>query len=54
VIRPVTGQSVATLPAAPGHWNSPIVVGGRVILPVGSYHDHASAGTLEIFHLPGR
>ena len=37
-----------------GHWNSPIVVGGRVILPVGNANDHATSGTLEIYHLPGR
>jgi hypothetical protein len=51
---PVSGALRASLPAAPGHWNSPIVVGGRVILPVGSYQDHATSGTLEIYHLPNR
>jgi outer membrane protein assembly factor BamB len=54
VMAPRSGASIATLPASSGHWNSPIVVGGRVILPVGSYHDHAASGTLEIYHLPGR
>jgi hypothetical protein len=29
------------------------VVGGRVILPVGNSNDHATAGTVDIFHLPG-
>ncbi|MBV9193447.1 MAG: PQQ-binding-like beta-propeller repeat protein [Solirubrobacterales bacterium] len=54
VYDPVTGRLRASLPAAPGHWNSPIVAGGRVILPVGSYLTHATSGTLELYHLPGR
>lgn len=51
---PVSGALRAALAAAPGHWNSPIVVGGRVIEPVGNYQDHATSGTLVIYHLPGR
>jgi outer membrane protein assembly factor BamB len=55
IIRnPVTGRELRALPAPYGHWNSPIVVGGRIILPVGSANNHATAGTLEIYHLPGR
>ena len=54
VYAPVIGAPLASLPAARGHWNSPIVVGGRVILPVGNYQDHATSGVLEIYHLPGR
>jgi hypothetical protein len=52
--QPSTGRTVASLPAAVGHWNSPIVVGGRIVLPVGNYMDHATRGTLYIYHLPGR
>ena len=37
-----------------GHWNSPIVVGGRIILPTGSYHDSSGTSTVDIYHLPGR
>jgi hypothetical protein len=52
---PASGRSLASLPAAPGHWSSPIVVGGRVILPVGgSSADNATSGTVLIYHLPGR
>ena len=51
---PTTGRRLASLPAGSGHWNSPIVVGGRVILPVGNANDHATTGTLDIYHLPGR
>ena len=57
VLRPATGGTVATLPAANGHWNSPIVVGGRVILPVGGGTegpDHVTSGRVFIYHLPGR
>jgi outer membrane protein assembly factor BamB len=52
--RPVGGGKVASLAAAPGHWNSPIVVGGRVVLPVGNANDQTTNGTLEIWHLRGR
>ncbi|HWF23999.1 MAG TPA: PQQ-binding-like beta-propeller repeat protein [Solirubrobacteraceae bacterium] len=54
VYRPTTGQTLDTLPAAPGHWNSPIIVGGRIVLPEGNANDHASTGTLVIYHLAGR
>lgn len=54
VIRaPATGAALDALAAAPGHWNSPIAVGGRIVLPVGDYRDHATTGTLYIYHLPG-
>jgi outer membrane protein assembly factor BamB len=54
VYRPTTGKVLDALAAAPGHWNSPIVVGGRIVLPEGNANDHASTGTLVIYHLPGR
>jgi hypothetical protein len=52
VYRPTTGALVATLPAGPGHWNSPIVVDGRVALPEGSANDHRTSGFLDIWSLP--
>ena len=52
VFNPVSGHLDRSLPAANGHWNSPIIVGGRIILPVGDYHDHASTGEAFIYHLP--
>jgi PQQ-like domain len=52
IYLPRSGHRLASLPAGSGHWNSPIVTGGRVILPVGNANDHATTGTLEIFHLP--
>jgi hypothetical protein len=54
VYGPATGRTFGTLPAAGGHWNSPIVVGGRIILPVGNANDHATTGVVLIYHLPGR
>jgi outer membrane protein assembly factor BamB len=54
VLAPLTGSVLLTLPAAVGHWNTPIVVGGRIILPVGSANDYLSTGKLYIYHLPGR
>ena len=44
VYRPGNGRLVATLDAGPGHWNSPIVVDGRVALPEGNANDHATSG----------
>jgi hypothetical protein len=54
VFSPATGHKLTSLPAGSGHWNSPIVVGGRVILPVGNSNDHATSGVVDIYHLPGR
>ncbi len=54
VYQPTTGRRLVSLPAGSGHWNSPIVVGGRVILPVGNANDHSTGGAVDIFHLPGR
>ncbi len=55
VYEPTGGRPVASLPVAAGHWSSPIVVGGRIILPVGgSTRDSATSGRVYIFHLPGR
>jgi outer membrane protein assembly factor BamB len=46
-----TGQAIATLEAAGGHWNSPIVVDGRIALPEGNANSHATAGVLDIWRL---
>jgi hypothetical protein len=49
VYRPRPGRLVATLPAGPGHWNSPIVVDGRIALPEGDANDHETSGVLDIW-----
>ena len=53
VRSPRTGRQLASLPAATGHWNSPIVAAGRIFLPTGNANDHATTGSLDIYHLPG-
>jgi hypothetical protein len=52
VYAPASGTLITTLDAGPGHWNSPIVVDGRVALPEGSANDHATSGVLDIWRLP--
>jgi outer membrane protein assembly factor BamB len=54
VYRPANGALLASLPTGSGHWNSPIVVGGRVIVPEGNYMSHASSGVVDVYYLPGR
>jgi outer membrane protein assembly factor BamB len=49
VYRPTSGSVIATLPAASGHWNSPIVVDGHIVVPTGDDNDHLTTGSLEIF-----
>jgi outer membrane protein assembly factor BamB len=46
VFDAMTGRSLATYDCGDGHWNSPIVVDGKIILPTGSGR---SGGTIEIF-----
>lgn len=48
-----SGRRLATLPCGPGHWNSPIVVDGKIILPEGNANRRATAGVLDIWSLPG-
>jgi PQQ-like domain len=52
VYQPANGFLDGTLPAGPGHWNSPIVVDGRVALPEGDANDHSTSGVLDIWRLP--
>ncbi len=50
---PRSGRVLATLPAGPGHWNSPIVADGHVILPEGNANDHSQSGVLDIYSSAG-
>jgi hypothetical protein len=52
VYEATTGKLVATLPCGPGHWNSPIVVDGRIALPEGNANAHSTTGVLDIWRLP--
>jgi hypothetical protein len=49
VYRPSSGKLIRRLPAPSGHWNSPIVAGGRVYLPSGDANNHATSGVLSIY-----
>ena len=49
VYRPKSGKVLATLQAASGHWNSPIVLDGHIIIPTGDDNDHATTGSLQIY-----
>jgi outer membrane protein assembly factor BamB len=52
VYVPTSGKLVATLPSGAVHWQSPIVVDGRVFMPEGNANDHATSGALDIYRLP--
>ena len=54
VYEAATGKQVATLAAGAGHWNSPIVIDGRIALPEGNANRHQTSGVLDIWSLPGR
>lgn len=49
VYRPGTGGLVATLPAGAAHWQSPVVIGGRIVMPEGNANDHRQSGVLDIY-----
>ncbi|HJR15131.1 MAG TPA: PQQ-binding-like beta-propeller repeat protein [Rhodanobacteraceae bacterium] len=53
VYQAASGRLVTSLPSGPGHWNSPIVLQGKIILPEGNANDHATRGVLDIWSLPG-
>jgi outer membrane protein assembly factor BamB len=48
VYRPESGKLVRHFDVPDGHWNSPIVAGGRVYVPTGDSNDHAGDGELSI------
>lgn len=52
VYDPVKGIQIAELQTGNGHWNSPIVVDGKIALPEGNANQRASSGVLDIWSLP--
>jgi len=49
------GQLAATLECGPGHWNSPIVVDGKIALPEGGSRGQVPAtNVLDIWTLPAK
>ena len=52
VYDPIRGTEIANLVTGQGHWNSPIVVEGKIALPEGNANLHATTGVLDIWTLP--
>ncbi|MGH9691339.1 MAG: PQQ-binding-like beta-propeller repeat protein [Candidatus Acidiferrales bacterium] len=52
VYDPTKGTQIADLASGSGHWNSPIVVDGKIALPEGNANQRASTGVLDIWSLP--
>jgi hypothetical protein len=49
VYQASSGKRITTLSCGPGHWSSPIVVDGRIILPEGDANSRATSGVLDIW-----
>lgn len=49
VYAPQSGQQLAALNSGGGHWNSPIIVDGRIALPEGNANGHNTSGVLNIW-----
>jgi hypothetical protein len=52
VYDPAEGNQIAELQCGNGHWNSPIVVDGKIALPEGNANQPASIGVLDIWAVP--
>ena len=52
VYQPETGRQLTDLDCGGGHWNSPIIVDGRVALPEGNANHRRTSGVLDIWRLP--
>jgi hypothetical protein len=53
VYSPRTGRVLTGLQSGAGHWSSPVVVGGRIVMPEGNANEHAQHGVLDIWSLGG-
>jgi hypothetical protein len=53
VYDPQSGKLITTLEAGSGHWNSPIVVDGRIALPEGNANRHQTTGVFDIWRVGG-
>jgi outer membrane protein assembly factor BamB len=49
VYNPASGHEITVLPCGDAHWQSPIVVDGRVIAVEGDANQHSTSGTLDIY-----
>ncbi len=46
-----TGRQITVLDCGRGHWNSPIIVDGRIALPEGNANDRRTSGVLDIWRV---
>ena len=51
VYNPANGKLIVRLPAGSGHWNAPVIGGGRIALPQGNANNHSQTGTLNLYVL---
>ncbi len=49
VYDPANGKEIVSVPCGRGHWNSPIVVDGKIAAPVGNANSHKTRGVLELW-----
>ena len=52
--EPTKGNPLASLESGSGHWNSPIVVNGKIALPEGNANQRATSGVLDIWSMPAK
>jgi outer membrane protein assembly factor BamB len=52
VYQAQTGVQITRLATGSGHWNSPIIVDGKIAIPEGNANSHGTNGVLNIFRLP--
>jgi outer membrane protein assembly factor BamB len=52
VYDPSTGGRFASLPSQPGHWNTPVIADGRILMSEGDANTRKTVGTLSLYLLP--
>ncbi|MDX6666630.1 MAG: hypothetical protein QOK04_10, partial [Solirubrobacteraceae bacterium] len=53
VYDPRTGDRFASLPAEKGHWNTPVIADGRILLGEGNANRRFTVGTMSLYLPPG-
>jgi outer membrane protein assembly factor BamB len=49
VYAPTSGRVITTLREGAGHWQSPVVVDGRILLAEGNADEHRTSGVLDVW-----